>query len=91
MPIAVNAKARGQLAILYDINLPFLIPEEQDLIDTIALDISRWLEHKEDEERIIEMAAHAKFVPIRVIDLGLYRFIIKIQRSTFKYEFLIET
>lgn len=33
----------------------------------------------------------AKFSPFRVLALGLYKFIVKIEGSSFEYEFLIET
>ncbi|MDP2225389.1 GGDEF and EAL domain-containing protein [Nitrosomonas sp.] len=56
--IVVNGVIKGQLAISYIAALPFLLPEEQGLVDTIAHDIGRWLEHQEDENRIAEMATH---------------------------------
>jgi diguanylate cyclase (GGDEF)-like protein/PAS domain S-box-containing protein len=56
--IVVNGKIRGKLEVYYIIDLPFLLPEENDLVGTIAHDISRWLEQKEGDDRIIKMATH---------------------------------
>jgi len=56
--IVVNGVIKGQLAISYIVALPFLLPEEKDLVDTIAHDIGRWLERQEDENRIAKMATH---------------------------------
>ncbi|MEK6708384.1 MAG: ATP-binding protein [Pseudomonadota bacterium] len=45
--ITVNGKACGQLQVFYCENKPFLLPEEQNLINAIALDLQWWLERKQ--------------------------------------------
>ncbi|MDP3280745.1 MAG: EAL domain-containing protein [Nitrosomonas sp.] len=57
-PIKINGKEHGCLRIFYSENRSFLLPEEQDLIDTIADDLGRWLEHRQAEQRIVKMATH---------------------------------
>lgn len=56
--IMVNGKVRGELQVFYREDQLFLLPEEQDLIDAIASDLGRWLERKQVEQRIMEMATH---------------------------------
>jgi len=56
--IIANGKKCGQLQVVYTQDLPFALPFEQNLIDTVAHDLGRWHEHKEAEKRIIEMATH---------------------------------
>ncbi len=56
--IMVNGKVRGELQVFYREDQLFLLPEEQDLIDAIASDLGRWLERKQAEQRIMEMATH---------------------------------
>ncbi|PTQ77945.1 PAS domain S-box-containing protein/diguanylate cyclase (GGDEF)-like protein [Nitrosomonas oligotropha] len=56
--IIANGEACGQLEVAYTQDIPFALPYEQNLIDTIAHDLSRWYERKEAEKRIIEMATH---------------------------------
>lgn len=56
--IVVSGKIIGQLQVICTKNIPFLIPEEQDLVDAIAHDLSRWFEKKEAEQKIITMATH---------------------------------
>ncbi|MCX7185471.1 MAG: diguanylate cyclase, partial [Nitrosospira sp.] len=56
--ITVRGKAHGWLRVFYSENQPFLLPEEQGLIDIIASDLGRWLERMQAEHRIVEMATH---------------------------------
>jgi len=56
--IMSNGKMCGQLQVGYLQDLPFTLPYEQNLIDTIAHDLGRWYERKEAEQRIIQMATH---------------------------------
>ena len=56
--IVANGETSGQLTVAYPENLPFALPYEQNLIDSIAHDIGRWYERNEAEKRIIEMATH---------------------------------
>ncbi|MDH5552058.1 MAG: EAL domain-containing protein [Nitrosomonas sp.] len=57
-PLHISGEKVGQLQIAYIENTPFLLPEEQNLIDTIAHDLGRWIERKQAEQRIIDMATH---------------------------------
>ncbi|WP_394808114.1 ATP-binding protein [Nitrosomonas sp.] len=45
--IGVNGKACGHLSVFYPEDKPFLVMEEQRLIDAITDDLSRWLERKQ--------------------------------------------
>jgi two-component system, NarL family, sensor kinase len=52
--ISVNGKTCGQLSVFYSEDKPFLILEEQRLIDAIASDLARWLERKQVDEMLRE-------------------------------------
>ena len=54
--ISVNNKPYGQLRVFYPEDKPFLIPEEQRLIDAIASDLERWLERKLLEQTLVSIA-----------------------------------
>ncbi|SDW87508.1 GGDEF domain-containing protein [Nitrosomonas communis] len=56
--ILVNGDAYGWLYVIYSEERPFWLPEEQDLIDTIASDLGRWIEQKQTKQRITQMATH---------------------------------
>ena len=56
--IIANGEVCGLLQVSYIQDLPFALPYEQNLITTVAHDLSRWFEHTEAEKRIIEMATH---------------------------------
>ena len=56
--ILANGKCRGQIQVQYLRNKPFLLPLEQNLLDTIANDLGRYLERKTAEQCILEMATH---------------------------------
>lgn len=56
--IIVNGDAYGWLYVIYSEERPFWLPEEQDLIDTIASDLGRWIEQKQTKQRITQMATH---------------------------------
>ena len=45
--IEAEGKDRGQISVSYTEDRPFSIPEEQNLLDTIAEALGRWLERKE--------------------------------------------
>ena len=53
-PIRVNGKIRGHLQVFYPPEKPFLVPEEQRLIDAVASDLEMWLERKEIDEALRE-------------------------------------
>ena len=50
--IRVDGETQGHLWVYYTEDRPFLIPEEQNLLDAIAGDIGVWLEHKQAEEEL---------------------------------------
>ena len=52
--INVNGKVCGQLSVFYPENKPFLVPEEQRLINAITGDLASWLERKQVEEMLRE-------------------------------------
>lgn len=54
--ISVNDKVCGQLRVFYPIDKPFLVPEEQRLIDAIASDLERWLDRKRMEQALVSIA-----------------------------------
>jgi diguanylate cyclase (GGDEF)-like protein/PAS domain S-box-containing protein len=56
--IIANGEVCGLLQASYIQDLSFALPYEQNLIATIAHDLSRWYERTEAEKRIIEMATH---------------------------------
>ncbi|SEL50270.1 sensor histidine kinase [Nitrosovibrio tenuis] len=53
--ISVNNKPCGQLRVFYPEDKPFLVPEEQRLIDAIASDLERWLERKTLEQTLVSI------------------------------------
>ncbi|HEV7929983.1 MAG TPA: ATP-binding protein [Nitrosospira sp.] len=54
--IAVNKRLYGQLRVFYPQDKPFLLPEEQRLIDAVAGDLERWLEGKGLEQTLVSVA-----------------------------------
>ncbi len=54
--ITINEKICGHLRVFYPKEKPFMIMEEQKLVDTIAVDLSRWLERKRLEQTLIFVA-----------------------------------
>ena len=48
--IMINGETHGWLRVFYSEDRPFLLPEEQDLIDTITDDLGRWLERKQTRD-----------------------------------------
>jgi len=54
--IRINGKVRGQLSVFYPEDMPYLIPEEQKLIDAIASDLETWLERKHLEQTLVSVA-----------------------------------
>lgn len=53
-----NNFSSGKLQVFYLEDEPFLLPEEQDLIDLIAEDLGKWLGRVRAEQRVRHMAAH---------------------------------
>lgn len=56
--VIINGKRMGQLQLFYLHDKPFLLPEEQNLIDIITTDLSRWYERKLADQRISYLATH---------------------------------
>lgn len=54
--IRVNGKVRGRLSVFYPEEMPYLILEEQKLIDAIASDLETWLERKHLEQALVSVA-----------------------------------
>jgi len=52
--IRVEGEARGHLWVYYAEARPFLIPEEQNLVNGVAEALSMWLEHKWAEEALAQ-------------------------------------
>ncbi len=52
--ISANNSSCGQLRVFYPEDKPFLIPEEQRLIDAVASDVEMWLERKHIDEALRE-------------------------------------
>jgi two-component system NarL family sensor kinase len=52
--ISVDNKSCGQMRLFYPVDRPFLMPEEQRLIDAVASDLERWLERKHVDETLQE-------------------------------------
>jgi signal transduction histidine kinase len=51
--ITVFDEASGWLVVFYNEDRPFLLPDEQNLIDVIGDDLGKWLERKQAEARIL--------------------------------------
>ncbi|PTR16326.1 histidine kinase/DNA gyrase B/HSP90-like ATPase [Nitrosospira sp. Nsp2] len=54
--ITANKRLCGQLRVFYPEDNPFLLPEEQRLIDAVARDLERWLEGKRQEQTLVSIA-----------------------------------
>ncbi len=51
--IMAHGETCGWMMVFYSEDRPFLLPEEQNLIDVIGDDLGKWLEHKQAEARIL--------------------------------------
>ncbi len=56
--VEIDGDSRGELQVFYLEDNPFLIPEEQHLVDTIAYDLGKWFERLQAEQRISHLATH---------------------------------
>ncbi len=54
--ISVNGKMCGNLRVFYPADKPFLLQEEQKLVNAIAGDLESWLERKHLEQAVISIA-----------------------------------
>lgn len=61
-PITVNGKVRGQLRVYYPGDKPYLMLEEQKLVNAIASDLESWLERKRLEQAIVLIAEEQSHV-----------------------------
>jgi PAS domain S-box-containing protein len=61
-PIRVDGEILGDLRVLYTQERPFLIPEEQDLVNGIAEAFSTWLERQRAEEALRESEARFRIL-----------------------------
>ena len=52
--ITVNGVLRGQVAVYYTQDLPFILPEEQNLLDNLARMLGLWLERKQSQTALRE-------------------------------------
>jgi signal transduction histidine kinase len=52
--LAVHEKTCGYLRVSYPEDKPFMVVEEQKLVDAIAADLSRWLERKQVDDMLRE-------------------------------------
>ena len=52
--ISANGISSGRLRVFYPEDKPFLVPEEQRLIDAVASDMEMWLERKQIDEALQE-------------------------------------
>ncbi|MBL8496544.1 histidine kinase [Nitrosomonas sp. JL21] len=50
--ICVNGETCGQLSVYYPEDKPFLVVEEQRLINAVTSDLARWLERKDVDEQL---------------------------------------
>jgi len=50
--VGLDGQTRGRLMVAYSQERPFLIPEEQEMIDAVAESLSLWLERKEAAEEV---------------------------------------
>jgi signal transduction histidine kinase len=72
--IVVHGKAHGRIAVFYRENKPFMLPEEQNLLDVVGDDIGKWLEHKQAEERLLAERE------LRVRDAAMREFAAHVER-----------
>lgn len=56
--ISINDRVCGYIRVFYTEDKPFLLPDEQNLINLIADDLRMWLERKQSQQRINYMASH---------------------------------
>ncbi|MEK6735656.1 MAG: ATP-binding protein [Pseudomonadota bacterium] len=54
--ISINGKICGQIRVYYPNDRPFLVQEEQKLINAIASDLESWLERKRLEQALVSIA-----------------------------------
>ncbi|MDP1558477.1 MAG: histidine kinase [Nitrosomonas sp.] len=60
--ISVNGKTCGQLRVFYQEDKPYLVQEEQKLVNAIASDLENWLERKRLEQALVFVAEEQSHV-----------------------------
>lgn len=83
--ISINGKTCGQLSVFYPEDKPFLVIEEQRLINAITSDLGRWLERKHVDELL-----HARLKEITCLyeirrSMGMELSLEDVCLSIFKY------
>lgn len=64
--VRVCGEPCGWIVVFYSDDQPFLLPEEQNLIDVIGDDLGKWLEHRQAEAQIVvERELRARDAAIR--------------------------
>jgi diguanylate cyclase (GGDEF)-like protein/PAS domain S-box-containing protein len=56
--IKVNGKTCGQLQVFYTEDKPFILPDEQNLLNFVAEDLGIWYERRNHEQHINHLACH---------------------------------
>ena len=70
-PILVGGAIRGHLSVAYTDDSPFIIPEEQNLLDGITHSLGLWFERQQAEDDLIkERNSLARRVDERTVDLS---------------------
>jgi PAS domain S-box-containing protein len=70
--VMVRGRPHGKLRVYYTEDRPFILPEEQDLIRSIADDLRLWLERRQAEESLRESEERYRSLFDRMLD-GVYR------------------
>jgi PAS domain S-box-containing protein len=70
--LEVRGKPHGSLRVYYLDDKPFILPEEQDLIKSIADDLRLWLERRQAEESLRQSEERYRTLFDRMLD-GVYR------------------
>jgi PAS domain S-box-containing protein len=70
--IVMRGKPYGNLLVYYTEDKPFILPEEQDLVRSIADDLRLWLERRQAEEALRESEERFRSLFDRMLD-GIYR------------------
>jgi PAS domain S-box-containing protein len=83
--IRVGGEVRGHLSVYYAEKRPFLLPEEQNLLNAIVEDLGLWLEHKEAEEALRE-SEESLAKAQQIAHLGNWDWDVKNQRLTWSDE-----
>jgi PAS domain S-box-containing protein len=67
--IKIANKVVGKISVFYSKDKPFLLPDEQNLLDHISHSIGIWLEHKQSVEALRENEARLKQITNNITDV----------------------